>query len=449
MTSVAPTNEEEQVVMSRVATSTWARESARTLFAGSSLLGRFSYLLMTQIVLVSTGLVYWAATARLVPAHDVGIAAAAIAMATLLSTLGILGIGSLMLVALGEVDPGELRATISTGVVLAGSIVGVLCAGSLAFATYLGPSIHIYGRALVPAILFVCIGIGLATSSVVDSAAIGLRKGRAQLARNSIQALLRLGVLFVAAIVFDFRDASALLLAWTLSIGVSLACAPALLKLPESTVIGFPARVALVRRLGGLALRHHVLNLAISSVTLFLPVIAALLILPQRLAYFSVAQLIAGAALLPPALLAMTLFAETTGDELRLRQSIRRTIPVGLGCCLLVLVIVEPFAPEILRIFGAQYAAHGTVPLRLLVLGGIPYVVKDHFVAIRRAQQRLIEAARYVACSTVFELGSAAAGGVVDGTTGLCLAWLIATSLEALVFAPTVISTGRLVAKGA
>lgn len=417
---------------------------ARAAIAGSGLLGRFGYLLLTQITLVLFGIGYWMLTTRLVPTSEVGLAAAAVSVATLLSALGVLGIGSLLLAEVGHLDGARVRLVFTTGVLVASSAVTILGLVCWAASPVLGPSLRLLSRHPAEMLLFVIGATTLTAGNVFDCASIGLRRGPAQLARNGLQAGMRF--LFVAAIaLLGVRSTLGLLGAWVGSLVLSLLVWPLVLRLerPPRGSGSLRARLALVRDFGGLALQHHVLNLAISSVTFFLPVIAALLVLPRDLAYFAVAQLIASAVLLPPALLAMSLFAEAAADDAVLRRHIRRTLPVGFGCCALVLALMEPGAPLILRLFSPSYAQHGATLLRILLLAGIPYVVKDHYVAIRRAQRRLTSAARVVALATCFEAGGAVVGGALFGIKGLCSGWLIATALEGLAFAPAVIRVVR------
>ena len=107
------------------------------------------------------------------------------------------------------------------------------------------------------------------------------------------------------------------------------------------------------------------------------------------------------------------------------------------------MVVVEVAAPLVLRIFGPAYAMNGTTALRLLVLVGPAYVIKDHYVAIRRAQGRLGHAAKVMAAGTCAEAAGAALGGIYWGMTGLCIGWAIAASGEAVVLLPAVIRVFR------
>jgi O-antigen/teichoic acid export membrane protein len=413
------------------------RRHLSSALSGEGLFSRFGYMLATQIVTIVCGVAYWTLSARLVMPHSVGIASAALSSSAFLGAVGVLGIGSLLLVELRTASEEQVRRVVSTGSAVAGACVGLLALAAWALSPWLGPSLRALGTDGLDGLLFV---LGAATSTVgvvVDCAAIGLRRGRAQLTRNTVMALGRLALVCVFVVLVS-RSATSLLLAWVISNTISILVVPKTLGLRSGGHTSFRARVQLVKYYARLALRHHVLNLAITSVSFFLPFVAALIAEPRSLAYFTTAQLVASCVLLPPALLAMSLFAEAAGDEDTLRLHIRRTLPVAFACCIAVLAVLEPLAPLVLQVFGSRYSAHGTAVLRLLLLGGLPYVLKDHYVAICRARGLLREAARVVALTTVLEIAGAAVGGAVGGLDGLCAGWVIAATIECTGFAPAV-----------
>jgi O-antigen/teichoic acid export membrane protein len=140
-----------------------------------------------------------------------------------------------------------------------------------------------------------------------------------------------------------------------------------------------------------------------------------------------------------PYLLALSLFAEISSDQSLMHRHVRRTLPLGLALCGGIVVFFQVAAPLTLRIFGPDYVINGTIALRLLVLVGPGYVIKDHYVAIRRAQGRLGHAAKVMAAGTCAEAVGAALGGIYWGMTGLCLGWAVATTCEALVLLPAVL----------
>ena len=419
------------------------REQLPGLVAGQGLIGRFVYLVATQVVTVLLGLVYWMVVARLVPANQVGLASTAMFASSLIGALGVLGVTSLVLVVLGDLPAHEQRILVSTCVVVSAAVTGAIAFAVWGASGVMGPSFQRLGANPTDSLLF-AFGTAIFTAAtVLDAIAIGMRRGPVQLMRNIVYALLKVG-LVAGAVLLGVRTTTGLLAAWNVAMIVSFPLVFKMLRLHHGTRRPKMAeRLAMIRRFGILSLRHHVLNVAISAVGFFLPVIAAMFARPSDMAYFSMAQLVSGCALLLPFLLTMSLFVESSGDDELLRRNLRRTLPVGIACCLLVLAVLEPGGGLVLAVFGRAYVAHGLFPLRVLLLGGLPYVAKDHFVAVRRSQERLGEAARVGALSTLLEIAAAAAGGALAGLDGLCLAWLAATILEALYFAPRVLEATR------
>ena len=144
--------------------------------------------------------------------------------------------------------------------------------------------------------------------------------------------MLKLAIVGVLVLV-GTRTAPGLLFAWALSLVVPLVVCFPMLRL-EPTPAGegnLGHRVALARRYGMLSLKHHVLNLSISSVSYIVALIAALLMAPQEVAYFSTAVLVSSTVSIIPYLLTLSLFAEVAGDQGLLHRHVRRTLPLGLA----------------------------------------------------------------------------------------------------------------------
>ena len=403
----------------------------------------FAYLVAKNGATAVLGFVYWAIATHLFSARDVGLAAAASSTALFLGAIGALGIPLLLVAELGSIPAAMRRVTFSTGMYISCLAALILSLGTLALAPFLGGSLGIIGAHWTTAALFVIGSVATMATLTFDNAAIGLHRGSAQLWRGSLAAGLKPAVVVVLVLV-GTRTAPGLLFAWALTMVVSLACLPMLRLEPTPAGEGtLSRRVALARRYGVLSLKHHVLNLSINSVFYIVGLIAALLIPPRQLAYFSIAFLLESTAMVIPYLLALALFAETSGDQSLLHRHVRRTLPLGLALCGGIVVVAEVAAPLALRIFGPAYVTNGTTALRLLVLVGFGYVIKDHYVAIRRAQGRLGHAAKRMAAGTCAEAAGAALGAVLWGMTGLCIGWVVATSCEAVVLLPAVIRVYR------
>lgn len=404
----------------------------------------FAFLVAKQGAIAVLGLAYWVLATRLFAARDVGLAAAAASLAAFLAAIGGLGIPILLLAELNSLEASMRRAMFTTGLAIACSVVVLLSIAAMALSSHLGRSLREIGHDPVTAALFVFGAAATVATITFDQAAIGLHRGSAQLTRGTLGGVLKpLCVIFL--VVADVKTSAGLLLAWASALAVSVVVCFPMLRLSSSRAgegaLGH--RMGLTRRYGLLSFKHHVLNLSINSISYIVPLIAAVLIAPQQVAYFTSAFLLSASVLIIPYLLALALFAEKAGDSELLHRHVRRTLPLGLALCGAIVLGVELVAPLALRIFGPAYAENGTTALRLLILVGPSYVIKDHYVAIRRAQGRLTNAARVMALGTSAEAAGAVVGGVLWGMIGLCAGWAVAATCEALVLSPAVMKVAR------
>ena len=404
----------------------------------------FGYLVARQGATAAIGLIYWAVVTHLFDARDVGLAAAAASTGLLLAAFGALGVPLLLLAEIETIEATKRRVVFTTGLAIAGAVVLILAIGTMALSPFLGKSLKLIGEDPVTAALFIVGAVATMAGLTLDNLAIGLHRGDAQLWRGSLSSILKLacvGVLVLAST----RTSAGLIFAWTVSLVISfLVCIP-MLRL-ERTPSGegtISSRVAIVRRFGKLSLQHHVLNLSIGLASFIVPLTATLIITPPEVAYFSAAFLLSATLLIIPYLLALSLFAERSGDPGLLHRHVRHTLPVGIALSGAIVLVVEFAAPYALRIFGPAYAANGTTALRILILVGPAYVIKDHYVSIRRAQGRLSHAAKVMALGTTAEVSGAALGGLLWGLTGICAGWAVAASCEAVFLLPAVLEVFR------
>jgi O-antigen/teichoic acid export membrane protein len=404
----------------------------------------FGYLVAKQGATGVLGLAYWAVATRMFSARDVGLAAAASSMAFFLGAIGAVGIPLLLLAELDSVPAAVRRVTFSTGMYISCLAVLILSLATLALSPFLGDSLRIIGSDPATAAFLVIGSVATMGALTFDNAAIGLHRGSAQLTRGSLNSALKLAVVGVLVLV-GTRTAPGLLFAWALAGVVSLVVCIPMLRL-EPTPAGegnHSRRVAVTRRYGVLSLKHHVLNLSINSINYVIALIAALLIPPQDVAYFSTALLLSSTIMIIPYLLTLSLFAEISRDQSLLHRHVRRTLPLGLALSGGILAVIEVAAPLIMRIFGPAYVMNGTMVLRLLLLVGPAYVIKDHYVAIRRAQGRLSQAAKMMAAGSCAEAAGAALGGIYWGMIGLSIGWIVGALCEAVVLLPAVIRVFR------
>lgn len=390
----------------------------------------------TTAVTSAFGSVYWLVAARRFPEQAVGLAAAAIAAMSLLGTVGMLGLGTLLV---GEFPrrPGEETSLLSTALLTAGVLGAALGIAFALLAGRISPELQPLSSGAGTVLLF-GIGVSLTASTLVlDTALIGLLRGGLQFERNLAFAATKLAALFPVALWWTSNLGIAILATWIAGVGLSLVGLGWRVARGRRGVDAYLPRIDLLRRLGGAAVRHHLLNLSLQTPGLVLPLLVTIMLSVETNAAFYVAFMLAGFVFVGPRSLTNVLYATAAKDPATLPQKIRFTLGLAVLIGLAPNVVLQSGAEPILRFFGSRYA-EAAWPLRCLCLAVFPLIVKDHFVAVCRIQNRVAAAARVAALGGSVEITLAAVGALAGGLLGLTTGWLIGVCFEAALMARTV-----------
>ncbi len=400
------------------------------------ILGNAGSLVASAVATSALGLVYWAVAARTFTQQSVGYGSAAISAMTLLGTVGMLGLGTVLI---GELPrrTGPRGGLIVAALLVSG--VGSLLLG-VGFAV-LAPLVshrfvHVTGSPGA-AVLF-AIGVALTGATLVfDQATIGLLRGGLQLWRNVAFSAVKVATLVAAAVLAHDAFGVGITASWVSGIVLSLVPLAWLLK-RGSTRIRHNPDWAVLRRLGRTTLAHNWLNLAIQGPRLLIPVLVTAVVSAAANGAFYIAWMLVGFLYIVPTHLSTALFAVASGQPDAMARKVRFTLRLSAALGAAGMAVLGFGAHPVLSVFGARYAAVATVPLELLVLGYVPTVAKVHFIAVCRASDRIPRAAAVLSASAVVEITAAAAGARVGGLTGLCGALLACFVLEGVVTAPAV-----------
>jgi O-antigen/teichoic acid export membrane protein len=382
------------------------------------------------------GVVFWIIAAREFSQQAVGYGSTAISAMTLLGTIGMFGLGTMLI---GELPRLRRRGGLFAATLLAsgaGSLV--LGLGFPLVASAFGGHFPEITGSLTRLALFVS-GVSLTGATLVlDEGTIGLMRGGVQLSRNLAMSAIKLAALPIAAVALHDDFGVGLLLAWVLGTLLSLVPTAIMLRRGGSRIYHQPDW-GLLRRLGKVAMAHNWLNLAIATPPKLIPVLVTAVVSPSAEAAFYVAWMMSSFLFMVPASLSTVLFAiASAAPELiaeKLRFVLRLSIAIGLPA-MAVLALGAHFA---LSIFGASYAHLATVPLWLLILGYIPGLPKAQYIAVCRATGQVTKAAVLLTVATICELAAVVIGGKVGGLNGLSYAYLGVGILEGIVTAPTVL----------
>lgn len=405
--------------------------------ANRDLLVNASSMVGTTVITAGLGFIYWWLAARQFPQEAVGFASALISAMGLLGTLGVLGLGTLLIGELPR-QPGRGGPLITTGVLVAGGLSGLLGLLFAVVAPALSPEFRGLAGGLAPAALF-ALGVALtALTLVLDQAVIGLLRGGLQFWRNTIFAVVKLAVLLLLGLWAASSGGMAIYNTWTLGNLISLAALGLLAAAQGLRVRAHWPEWDVLRRLPGAALGHHALNLALQLPGLALPVVVTALLSAELNASFYMAWLSLHLVFAIPYTLTTVLYAVGVADRATFAHKLRLTLGMAVTLGVLSNIVLWLGADLIMGVFGPSYAEQAAWTLRIMGLAVFPLIIKDHYVAIRRVQEQIPRAAVLAMVGSALELGLAAVGASLAGLTGLSVGFVIAVAVEGLLTARTV-----------
>jgi O-antigen/teichoic acid export membrane protein len=382
------------------------------------------------------GFAYWAIAARLFSQREIGYGSAAVSAMTVLGTIGMFGLGTLLI---GEL-PRRRRSGELVAAALLVSGLGSLVLG-LGFAV-IAPNIsgrfeEIAGNP-VRTMLFAA-GVALTGMTLVfDMATIGLLRGGLQLTRNMAFTAAKLLALPVAVISLHEGFGIGITASWVAGMFLSVMVVAISLRSTGVPALLHPDWEGL-KGLGKTVMAHNWLNLAISLPYSLMPVLVAVVVSPSANAAFYVAWMLSSFLYVVPAHLSTVLFAVVSSNQRLMARKLRFTLSMSILIGLPGMAILGVGAHLALSMFGANYASVATLPMRLLVLAYLPTISNVHYVAVCRASGRISRAAAVLTIFGALEIAAAVLGGVWAGLNGLSLGILAVLLVEGIVITPTIL----------
>ncbi|HMC72269.1 MAG TPA: hypothetical protein VKJ07_24135, partial [Mycobacteriales bacterium] len=253
-------------------------------------------------------------------------------------------------------------------------------------------------------------GCGLSTTGVaLDGCFVALRRSSGQFGRNLAFAVVKMALLIGPVLVLRRPGAASILWTWDAALFASIVLAVVLLE-RLGMHLAVPRRSGL-RRL--FVHRHTMLGYQVGSLGASLPpflfpaLVIGLLGTRQN-AYVYFTWSIAGVLFTVSTSIGLALFAE--GSH---REDLRRQSKLAAKTMALVLIpltaVMLVLAGRILSLFGREYAAHGTMLLRIFAVGALADAVTNCYVGVRNAQHRLVEVATLNFVVAAIAIGGSAA----------------------------------------
>lgn len=391
----------------------------------------------TTLVTSVLGFGYWWFATRLYSPASVGLASAMISAMTLLGTFGMLGLGTLLTGELPK-QPDKAGSLISVALIVVGIVGIVLGAIFAGTAPLLSKDFEPLGADGVSILLF-ALGVGLTTITLVlDQALIGLLRGGLQLWRNTLFAAVKLLVLVGASFLLAHAAGMTIYATWLIGNVISLVALIVFIPFRKKGMrIAFPDW-GLLRKLKSAAFEHHLINIILLAPPLVLPILVTIQLSATANAWFYVSFMLANFVFTLTYALSTVLYAESAAQPALLARKARFTLGIAFITSIAANIVLQFGAKLILGIFGHIYADEAALSLRILSLAVFPLIIVSHYIAIRRIQDRIIQAIIPITLGTIIEIGGAVIGAHLGGLSGLSIGWIIGLSIEALYMSPAI-----------
>jgi len=402
----------------------------------SEILGNAGALIATAAVSALLGFAFWTVAAHLFSQAAIGYAAATTSAMSFLGTIGMFGLGTLLI---AELPKRAARANLVAAAMLASGL-GSLLIGIVfvLVAPHLSASLRNSDGSLIGAVILVAGVILTAATFVFDQASIALLRGGLQLSRNFFLAAAKVLVLPAAAYFLHFQFGNAIALSWVAGTVISVVPVAIWLRQRGTSVFAEPDWSAL-RGMRGTLVAYNWLGLACATPTLLTPILVTVLVSPTANGAFYAAWMMVGMLFLIPTDLSTVLFAVASGSTQALARKLRFTLSVSLWAGLPAVAILGFWGHLALGIFGPGYVREAALPLSLLAIAYVPMVPRTHYIAVARATGRMSQAATVMTVAAMAEVAAVVLGAKWNGLVGLSVALLGVKCLTGAAVTPAVV----------
>lgn len=387
------------------------------------------FLVANTALVAGAGFLFWFIVAKLYTEHEVGQALVLVGVATFLATLAQLGFGTGLIRFL----PGTKRnrGRMINSCLTLSSILSVIFAAVMLFSVDLWfPQAGELARLSALALVFLLMVPLQANAIIVNNAFVAGREASYVVLKSILYQsarvltpVLLVGILGFLGILSAFVIGQVLALSiaffiWLPKVFPEFRPGPALDKTVVNDIIHF-------------SLGNHVAEvLAALPYPVILIIIANLLGSPEA-AYFGYPWLIASLLFAVPLMTGVSLYAEGSHFEERLRKDLVRALRFLVPLLFLGILFIWFLGGSILTLIGASYAAEGTSLLRILALSTIFVAVNHIFLSVARVKKWIRVIIALMAYITLGTIGISYWAIPVFGIDGAGIAWLIAQGTAA------------------
>jgi len=396
--------------------------AARAAAHGDPLLRNGHMLAASSVVAAGLGSVFWIIATRYFSVESVGRSYAALSAATFLATLGSLNLGD-ALVRFVPAAGQHTRRLVLRCYAISAMCSALVAVGFLLLIPVVAPGLG-FLRGPVLAVSFVAATAGYAIFVLQDGALTGVRRTGWVLGENAVFAV---GKALLLALCAALAVGTGIMVSWAGAMVLSIVLTNVVLfrRAVPAHEAAEPPRERPQRVLRW-AVADYIGTLCSFASASVVPLMVLNQLGASGSAYYSLAFVIASTLYVAAFSMGHSLVVEGSRDPNRLAEHARHMLRHTGLLLPAAAMLVAIAAPWILRLFGEEYAEHGTTVLRLMALSAIANVVPNVVIQVARVRRSMpwMIGVRLVYCVAV--IGLVALLLPRYGLTGVGLAWLIA-----------------------
>lgn len=397
----------------------------------SGLSMRFSSGILLFNVFLSTalGFPYWLIAARMIDSHALGLGSGVLSAGLLGGNIALIGAGTVIITSYpsNRHNPIPLFRTAFTVVGILSVITGL---GTLTilkmFFSQLGAVLWTPGHAAA----FVFFIVAWSWLLLFDAVNLALRRADQLPARTLTVGVLRLAMLVTWVLVLGSDRLIVIVISWLVATIAGCALGQYQIRriLPLYTYrprISWIILCQIIKR----GLSNHTVTLALTGASLIVPLVVTEVVSPTANAHWYALWMIAALTLFVPDSIAQAFLAQASDTPQTLSAGIRQSLSLSLTLSIGLAISMAMLAEMLLGLLGPAYAAAGTTPLRILLLGVVARTCIETYVAVCRVTNQMREAIVSCTLLTGGTVIGVAIGGHEFGLIGIAVAWLAVQSL--------------------
>jgi len=340
------------------------------------------FLILTAGLMAVTGFAFWVLAARLYPAEDVGIAAAAIALAQLVAMFSRLGFDMGSIKFVHELDSGKVLRNSLTVVFLISLIASSVVVSQIGLISKKTAIILVFPYN----VYFVFLVVAICTSGIICGGFFVAIRNTKNSFIQAISSTFRLVILPVIV----FAGAIGVLFSFSVTPLISTFIGLILLK---RAGYSFKPELdfQLVRSMFSYSFSNYISVVLEMLPGFVLPIMVVNVLGAKENAYFYIAWAIAGLLITIPRSTSMSLFAECSYSWTEVKRKVFRAMKFITLFVIPGIAFIYFAGNFLLSFFGRAYSENSLELLKVLVFAALPYSVNTVYAAICRARKRMGE----------------------------------------------------------